>query len=216
MTLEQRLKGWVKLPAFNGPEFDKLGTYIATERKTHTVYPERDKIFRAFEVTPVERVKVVLLGQDPYFDGNATGLAFECGVKVSPSMEKIIKIYDQDFPSSFAPDIYDGNLLRWAEQGVLLLNSALTVRKGSPGSHAQAWQGFMKSLLESLSFDQSKKVFIVLGAKARAVMPTTSHLVLSYEHPAAACYENRDWNAKGLFLSANARLKSLGIKEIEW
>lgn len=217
MTLIERLKGWNELPAFHGDNFDKLGSYIFQQRKLGTVYPERENIFRAFEVTPLREVKVVVLGQDPYYDGNATGLAFDCGVGISPSMQKILAVYEQDYPISFAPDVHEGNLLRWAEQGVLLLNTALTVRKNESGSHTRAWVGFTRSLLNSLNRDPRTKVFIALGSVAQSVMPSSStHLVLRHEHPAAACHENRAWDAKGIFRKTNQYLKEKGEHEIEW
>lgn len=216
----EKIGSWATLPAFTSPKFSELGSYIAQERSKGIVYPDRENIFRAFELTPLEKVKVVLIGQDPYHDGSATGLCFECGAgKITPSWEKVIQIYDKDFPTSFAPDIYEGKLSRWAEQGVLLLNAALTVRKGQPGSHSSVWKGFTLSILGSLYLDQSPKVFMVWGKEAQKLFPPPvdhPHHGIYVEHPAAAVYANREWNAKDVFIRANIHLKRYGLTQIDW
>lgn len=218
MSLQERIKGWANYPAFKDKDFAELGAFIAQERKKHTVYPDRENIFRAFEMTPPDEVKVVILGQDPYHDGSATGLAFECGKGITPSMEKIIEVYNRDLPVGFAAHMYDGKLHTWAENGVLLLNASLTVRAGEPGSHTLRWRKFTASVLDSLIFDQAPKVFMVWGSSAKVSLPKVErpHLGIYCEHPAKACYERRHWDAIGIFKKANEFLDRTGRGKIDW
>lgn len=199
---------------------DNIGEKVHSERQISEVYPESKNIFRAFKETPFDEVKVVMLGQDPYNSpaGQATGLAFDCGVRMSPSIQKMLEIYQEDYPNGFAGPFFDGKVGQWAEQGVFLFNAALTVRKGNPGSHVKLWQKFAVTVIDVLRQSHSPIAFVVLGNDAKKIVPTVPapHFGFFYEHPAAASYADRKWNAKGIFLGINKFVKQHHGEEINW
>lgn len=219
MTLYERIGKWAKVPVFQSDHFKVTGMYIAEQREKEIVYPEREDVFRAFELTQPDNVKVVILGQDPYHDGNATGLAFECGKKPSSSWSKIIEKYREDVPVKFEAELtYGRGLDRWAVQGVLLLNTALTVRKGEPGCHAEPWKEFTRKIMKFLIDDPSPKVFLLWGKYAQTYVPAIKapHVYFKAEHPAAAIYNHRKWEADAPFSRTNIFLKSKGLTQINW
>jgi len=193
---------------------------IQQERKISEVYPASENIFRAFEMTPLSKVKVVMIAQDPYNSpaGQATGLAFDCGVRISPSMEKMVEILAEDYPEGFFGEVYDGKVSSWAKQGVFLFNSALTVRKSNPQSHLKLWQKFAVTVIDVLKRHQNPKVFVILGNDAKKLVPNVPapHVAFTYEHPAAASYAERKWNAKGIFKRINSFVMDNYGKEINW
>jgi uracil-DNA glycosylase len=213
-----------------GPEFDKeylinIAGTIAAKRDKAIIYPLPDDIFAAFKACPPQACKVIILGQDPYHDGNATGKAFECGLRktgqakdVTPSFDKILHAYDQQFPLSFATDLYEGDLDRWAKEGVLLLNSAFTVEKGKAGSHEELWEPFTQFIIQMLAKSQRPKFFIFLGRKAQKFQRFVKqpHTGIYREHPAAACYDKRDWEHGDCFKVANDFLKQTGQQPVDW
>ena len=214
---------------FNKDYMSKLAKGISDARKIKTIYPSQDKVFRAFKETPFSKVKVILLGQDPYHDGNADGLAFSCAKRVTPSMRKIQELYDREFPASFATDIIDGKLDRWAKEGVFLLNVSLTVPKGDPGKHLEHWKPFTKEVIAQLILDdKTPKVFVLLGKFAQNLLDAVvreklpcfigayGHTRLSYEHPAYAARKGRPWNAEGMFESINNILIQQKLTPINW
>lgn len=219
--LEPRIGSWSKLPAFNDVDFNALGSFIARERSSKTIYPAREDVFRCFELTPLDNVKVVILGQDPYHSpGKASGLAFECldGVP-TPSWTKILQVYKEDVPNNFPADLeYGKGLDNWSKQGVLLLNTALTVVKGIAGSHSVRWQPFTIKLLDSLFARQQPTVFLLWGKPARFLAPVVPkhHKAIYNEHPAAACYAERKWDAEGVFSKTNEFLVSRFQTPIDW
>ena len=160
---------------------------VDAERAVHTVFPPEGKVFRAFELTAPEAVKVVLLGQDPYHDdGQAEGLAFSvpAGVKLPPSLRNIYKEFSADLRCP-APE--NGSLVPWAKSGVLLLNSVLTVRAHAPGSHRSlGWEAFTDAVISCLSRKRQGIVFLLLGAFAQAkksLIDPEKHFVLENVHP---------------------------------
>jgi len=170
--------------------WEKIGKEIAKERRIYTIYPEKnsDLLFKAFRTTPLSKVKVIILGQDPYHDGSFDGFAFSNreSLRLSPSLRNILKEVEDD--------IYDGfqlsqspELKRWAKQGVLLINIAHTVRKGDPGSHINYWYEFTKQVLLLLSQQNRPIVWILWGKKAEsaieAVKMNKKHLILKSPHP---------------------------------
>lgn len=208
-------------------EFDKeymtkLSEGLKKARAAKIIYPNPDDIFKAFRLTPFEKIKVVWLGQDPYHNGAANGLAFDCSEKegdnLNPSWQKIMKQYDKEYPNHFAVDLLDGNLKRWAEQGVFLLNVSLTVPRGEPGKHLKHWEPFTSKVLQLLLEDQTPKVFVCLGSWAKGIAQyvVPPHGLAEYEHPAAASYKGRDWNAEGIFEKINDFLIRESIEKIEW
>jgi uracil-DNA glycosylase len=214
-------KAWA---AVIGEEFDKpymleLATSISDERKSSIIYPDQDNVFRAFRETPFDKVKVVILGQDPYHDGNATGLAFECGLGITPSMRKINDGFTEQFPSHFSQDVMLGQLGRWASEGVLLLNTALTVRKKEPGSHTHQWQPFIKQVLLALNALEPLPVYLLWGGYAQKYKEYIAKgcAVLEAEHPVAGVYSGRSmWKHNNCFIRANEELEMVGVNKIKW
>jgi uracil-DNA glycosylase len=231
--LESKLGEWWP---FLKEEFDKpylinIANQVQDARERTQVFPGPDEVFRAFKETSPYKLKAVIVGQDPYHDGNATGLAFECGKSkagqgdVTPSWKKMLRGYDEQFPTSFANDLYEGDLTRWAHSGVLLLNSALTVVKGTPGSHSELWKPFTSAVISLISRSKTPRPFLFLGRKAQAFQPLVKspHHSLYREHPAAALYqkedttrEGRDWEHGRCFIVMNEFLKQNNIEPIDW
>lgn len=167
--------------------FRELNNFLVSEMKNHTVYPEKKNWFKAFDVTPFEKVKVVIIGQDPYHgEGQAQGLSFSVpeGLKLPPSLKNIYKEIETDIQIEKSQN---GDLTSWAEQGVLLLNSVLTVRAKSAGSHQKkGWEKFTDRAVEVLNEQSENLVFILWGAPAQKkgkAINREKHLVLEAPHP---------------------------------
>ncbi|MGB4589232.1 MAG: uracil-DNA glycosylase [Clostridiaceae bacterium] len=203
---------------FEKDYFTKLQEFVAEEYQTKVIYPEFDHIFSAFKETPYEKVKVVILGQDPYHEkGQAHGLAFSVmeGTKLPPSLKNIFKEMKDDlnikFPSS-------GCLLPWAKQGVLLLNTVLTVREGKANSHkGKGWERFTDHVIEKLSERKEPVVFILWGNSAisKAKLIKSHHEIISSVHPSPLS-ANRGFFGSKPFSRTNAILRSLGQEDIDW
>ena len=201
------------------PYYKELQDFIASERKKHEVYPPEKEVFTAFSLTPFEKVKVVILGQDPYHgEGQAHGLAFSVkrGVKPPPSLVNIYKELDADLGIK-APD--HGNLENWAKQGVLLLNTVLTVRKDEAGSHqGKGWEIFTDRAIEVLSEKKRDLVFILWGnpsqKKASKVNPAHHHLILS-PHPSPLSSYRGFFGSKP-FSRTNKFLQDNGLSAVDW
>tara|TARA_E500000178_G_scaffold29603_1_gene26837 strand:+ start:259 stop:936 length:678 start_codon:yes stop_codon:yes gene_type:complete len=211
--------------AFLISEFEKdymqsLSQFLR-EQKLHKkiIYPPGNKIFNAFQLTKFEKLKVVILGQDPYHGiGQAHGLSFsvEQGIKPPPSLNNIFKELESDLGLK-RPD--HGNLEKWAQQGVLLLNSILTVEKGSPGSHTKkGWEIFTDEVLNTITSLRKNTVFILWGQKAQDkchFIDSTENLVIKSSHPSP-------YSAHGGFLGSkpfsrtNNYLKDHGYDPIDW
>ena len=204
---------------FSKPQFLSLVEFLKSEYKNHTVYPPGPEIFRAFDLTEFDEVRVVILGQDPYHGpGQANGLAFSVreGIIKPPSLINIFKEikteYDQEVPSS-------GNLERWAKQGVLLLNSTLTVRARQAGSHQKkGWEEFTDAVIRKVSEEKEHVVFMLWGAYAQkkgAVIDESKHLVLKSAHPSPFAAD-RGFFGNDHFKQANAYLREHSKPEIDW
>ena len=206
------------------PEFDKdyfaaLTNFVRQEYHTTTVYPPGALIFNAFNLCPFERVKVVIIGQDPYHGpGQAHGLCFSVndGVQMPPSLQNIFKEIHDDLGS---PIPSTGNLTRWAEQGVLLLNATLTVRAHQAGSHQRrGWEEFTDAVIRKLAEEREHLVFILWGAYAQkkgAFIDRSKHLVLTSVHPSPlSAYHGFFGNHH--FSRANAYLVEHGLSPINW
>src|SRR5690242_8065686 len=164
------------------PEFERLEAFVAEERREHTVYPSEEDLFSAFRLTPYVKVKVLLLGQDPYHGpGQAHGLAFSVrpGVKPPPSLMNIFKELQSDLG---VPKPKDGSLIPWAKQGVLLLNAVLTVREGQANAHeGHGWEHFTDAVIQKVSDKQEPVVFLLWGSyaqKKEALIDTSRHVIL--------------------------------------
>ncbi len=204
---------------FEKPYFQQLKEFLVAEKKSHVVYPPGPLIFNAFNSTPFDHVKVVLIGQDPYHGaGQAEGLSFSVpfGIKPPPSLVNIYKEMKDDL--GVEPPRH-GHLGAWAKQGVLLLNAVLTVRAGQPGSHrGKGWELFTNQVIHLLSEQREHLVFFLWGKYAQekeVLINESKHLVLRAAHPSPYSAASGFFGCKH-FSKANAYLESHGIQPIEW
>lgn len=202
------------------PYFQELLQRVATARQQTTVYPPPDAVFNALKLTAPEQVKVVILGQDPYHgSGQAHGLSFSVpdGIKLPPSLRNILKAIQIDYPDNPTPN--NGDLSRWAEQGVLLLNTVLTVEQGNAHSHAKwGWETFTDRVIEQLSQHQQHIVFLLWGAHAQKkaqLIDDSRHCVLKTVHPSPLSAHRGFFDAHH-FRQANDYLESVGREPIVW
>ncbi len=204
---------------FEKPYFKQLTDFVRNAYQTSTVYPAAKNIFSAFDHTPFDKVKVVIIGQDPYHGpGQAQGLSFSvpAGMKIPPSLVNIYKEIETETgkttPSS-------GDLTRWADQGVLLLNATLTVEAGKAASHqGHGWEEFTDAVIRSLSQQGNNIVFLLWGAPAQRkgkLIDRTKHLVLESPHPSPlSAY--RGFFGNGHFVKANEYLTAHQRSAIDW
>ncbi len=199
--------------------FLELDKFIEYEYKTQTIFPPREKLFYAFEVVNPEDVKVVILGQDPYHKkGQGHGLAFSVAThtKIPPSLNNIYKELVEDIE---CPEPIDGNLEKWAKEGVLLINSVLSVREAKPNSHkGRGWETFSDSVIQKLSEKFENIVFILWGSssqKKEQLIDGTKHLILKAPHPSPLSSYRGFFGSKP-FSQTNAYLKKYKRQEIRW
>ena len=205
---------------FEKPYFQALTSFVKKEYSEHICYPKGKEIFAAFDQCPVENLKVVLLGQDPYHgEGQANGLCFSVrdGIAHPPSLVNIFKEIEEDLK---LPYPQSGNLSRWAEQGVLLLNATLTVRANTAGSHqGQGWETFTDAVIKSISDNCQHIVFLLWGGFAKkkmALIDTQKHCVLSSGHPSPLSANRGHWFGNKHFSKTNEYLTSVGKENIDW
>ena len=205
---------------FEKPYFQALTAFVKKEYSEHTCYPKGKEIFAAFDKCPVENLKVVLLGQDPYHgEGQANGLSFSVrdGIAHPPSLVNIFREIQEDLKLPYPES---GNLSRWAEQGVLLLNATLTVRANTAGSHqGQGWETFTDAVIKSISDNCQHIVFLLWGSFAKkkiALIDTQKHCVLSSGHPSPLSANRGHWFGNKHFSKTNAYLSSVGKQVIDW
>lgn len=204
---------------FKGDYFRQLIDFVRQEYQTQTVYPPGREIFRAFDCADFEDVRVVIIGQDPYHGpGQANGLCFSVreGVTFPPSLRNIFKEIQNDLGK---PIPKSGDLERWAQQGVLLLNATLTVRASAAGSHQnKGWEQFTDAVIKAISDHKTNVVFLLWGAYAQKkgeIIDRNKHLVLMSAHPSPFSADRGFFGNKH-FSKTNEYLKSKGLKEIEW
>ncbi|MBO0935683.1 uracil-DNA glycosylase [Fibrella sp. HMF5335] len=205
---------------FDKPYFPKLAEFLRQEYTTQRVFPPGKLIFNAFDKCSFDEARVVILGQDPYHgEGQANGLAFSVaeGITKPPSLINIFKEIQDDLGK---PVPKSGNLERWAEQGVMLLNSTLTVRAGQAGSHqGKGWETFTDAVIKLISERKENVVFMLWGAYAQkkgAVIDESKHLVLKAKHPSPMAAQWGGWFGNKHFSQANDYLTSKGLQPIEW
>lgn len=204
---------------FEKPYFSLLTSFVRKEYQSTTCYPPAPLIFNAFNQCPFDKVKVVIIGQDPYHGyGQAHGLCFSVndGVQFPPSLVNIFKEIERDLHVPFPQS---GNLTRWANQGVFLLNATLSVREGQAGSHQnKGWEEFTDRVIKEISDKKNNVVFMLWGSYAQrkgAVIDTKRHLVLKAVHPSPlSAY--RGFIGCGHFSQANQYLASKGLTPIQW
>lgn len=207
-------------PLFEKAYFHQITAHLKTEMALkRTIYPKGSLIFNAFDQTPFDQVKVVILGQDPYHNpGQAMGLSFSVpdGVKTPPSLVNIFKELHTDIG---LPIPTKGNLTHWAQQGVLLLNAALTVRANEPGSHSKiGWMHFTDDVIKILSTKKTRLVFILWGNFAiqkQILIDATKHKILKAAHPSPLSAHNGFWGCKH-FSATNEYLVAHNNNPIDW
>ena len=214
-------EGWRKALAdqWEAPYFGELARFVHDEYRNGTVYPPASQVFAAFDACPFEDVRVVILGQDPYHGpGQANGLCFSVnpGVRMPPSLVNIFREVSDD---TGAPFPADGNLDRWARQGVLLLNATLTVREHLAGAHQRrGWETFTDAAIKALSDRREHIVFLLWGSYAiskRGLVDETRHLVLTSPHPSPLS-AHRGFFGNHHFSRANRYLSLHGLQPVKW
>ena len=205
--------------AMRAPSFVHLQTFLDEEYAQGTVFPPREDLFNALRYTDYDDVKAVILGQDPYHgEGQAHGLAFSVrrGVPTPPSLQNIYKELQTDLGCAIPSH---GDLTEWARQGVLLLNTVLTVRSGQPNSHkGKGWEPFTDSVIRALDAREKPMVFLLWGGNARAKLPLIqgmNHLALAAPHPSPLSAYQGFFGCRH-FSKANAFLEQNGIPPIDW
>ncbi|MEW5930633.1 MAG: uracil-DNA glycosylase [Gemmatimonadota bacterium] len=201
------------------PYFAALREFVAEERRAHAVYPPEGEEFTALELTPYEQVRVVILGQDPYHGpGQAHGLAFSVrpGVRPPPSLRNIFKELRDDLGCR-VPN--NGFLVPWAEQGVLLLNTVLTVREAEPNSHrGRGWEKFTDAIIRKVGHKDDEVVFVLWGApagKKTELIDTERHTIVQSVHPSPLSAKRGFFGSRP-FSQINAALNKAGKPEIDW
>lgn len=209
----------VLLAEFEKDYFGQLKNFLVEEKRHHQVFPPGNRIFAAFDHTPFHSVKVVMLGQDPYHGpGQAHGLCFSVpnGIPKPPSLINIFKEINHDLN---LPIPNSGNLEKWADQGVLLLNATLTVRAHMAGSHQKrGWEEFTDAVIRTISEKRTGVVFLLWGAYAQAkesLIDTTRHYILKAPHPSPLS-ASRGFFGCGHFSKVNELLRRQGLPEIDW
>ncbi|GHB65056.1 uracil-DNA glycosylase [Persicitalea jodogahamensis] len=205
---------------FDKPYFEELIEFVKQEYKTQTVYPPGKLIFNAFDSCPFDACKVVILGQDPYHGpGQANGLCFSVndGIPKPPSLLNIFKEVHED---TGVPIPVSGNLQRWADQGILLLNSTLTVRAGEAGSHQKkGWETFTDAVIQRINDEKENIVFLLWGKYAQdkgSIIDESKHHVLKAKHPSPLAAKWGGWFGSKHFSQTNEYLTKVGKEKIEW
>ena len=206
-------------PETRKPYWAELARFVAAERKAHAVFPPAPDVFNAFRYTPLDRVKVLLLGQDPYHGpGQAHGLCFSVrpGVPLPASLRNIYKELAADLD---IPPVRHGYLAAWAKQGVLMLNACLTVRKGAANSHAgKGWEQFTDAAIRAVNAQKRTVVFLLWGAYAQKKIPLidqSRHVVVKSAHPSPFSADNGFFGSRP-FSKINAALEAAGEPPVDW
>lgn len=204
---------------FDKTYFESLVAFVKEEYKNYTIYPKGQNIFRAFDRCPIDKVKVVIIGQDPYHgEGQANGLCFSVndGVQFPPSLRNI---FNEIHADTGTPIPQSGNLDRWAEQGVLLLNSVLTVRKDQAASHSgHGWEEFTDAVIRAVASHKQGVVYMLWGAYAQKkcdIVDAKLNLILKTSHPSPLSVY-RGFDGCRHFSKANDYLKSIGKEPVVW
>ena len=217
-------KSWKEALAdfFETETFEKLIAYVRNEYQSNPsgIFPKGKQIFRALDMCPLNKVKVVILGQDPYpTRGHAEGLCFSVGKNVRPFPKSLVNIFKELQSDLGVPFPENGSLIRWAEQGVLLLNAVLTVREGKPESHAgKGWEQFTDAVISVLNERSNGIVYLLWGSKAQEKAPhvnPTANLLLKSVHPSPLSAHRGFFGCKH-FSQTNRYLQSMGKSEIIW
>lgn len=204
---------------FKKEYYRNLYNFIKSEYSSHVIYPPSEDIFNALKYTPIDKVKVVLLGQDPYHEpGQAHGMSFSVkpGIKTPPSLQNMYKELKDEYGYEIPNN---GYLMKWAQQGVLLLNTVLTVRQGAANSHkGKGWENFTDAIIKAVNEQDRPIVYFLWGGNARAkktLITNPKHLVLETVHPSPLSAYNGFFGC-GHFRKANEFLEANGLETIDW
>ena len=204
---------------FNKPYWEELQKYIFDQRSSQKVFPAHTDVFRAFHLTSFAALKVVILGQDPYHgEGQANGLCFSVssGIPFPPSLRNIFKELEDDVGVSKPQS---GDLTKWAEQGILLLNTTLTVREGTPASHqGKGWETFTDEVIRCISQQKDFIIFVLWRTAARrkkSLIDVTKHTCIESVHPSPLS-AHRGFIGSKPFSGVNQLLRRQGVSEIDW
>ncbi|WP_053991140.1 uracil-DNA glycosylase [Mangrovimonas sp. TPBH4] len=219
LQLEPTWKAYLE-EEFKKPYFENLTGFVKNEYLEHSCYPPGKQIFSAFEWCPIEKTKVVIIGQDPYHGPKqANGLCFSVtdGIAHPPSLINIFKEIETDLG---VPYPISGNLERWAQQGVLLLNATLTVRAHEAGSHQnKGWETFTDQVIKTISEQKENVVFLLWGGYAKKkikLIDQSKHHVLTSGHPSPLSANRGYWFGNKHFSKTNSLLETIGQEPIEW
>lgn len=229
MKLDQLLDTWHRplMPFVTSPSMDQLGLSLMQETQRHPVTPEFPNMFRAFAECPYDELKIVIVGQDPYpgtlipASHVADGIAFSAReqIKTPKSLEFMLKALEEDCFDGFNVKVAGMNdLTHWANQGILMVNTALTTRLGEIGKHIDLWKPFMVFLMNHLNTYNRGLIFVFLGKKAQEYMKLideTRHFILTTPHPSSANYSGGVWEHGGVFGRLDALTRRL-YGPIEW
>lgn len=215
-------KSWFELlkPELTSEKFTKFSAWLNNEYKTTTIYPKPENVFAAINHVPYDKVKVVIVGQDPYHQPNqAHGLSFsvEGDVASPPSLQNIFKELKSEL-NCYIPN--NGNLTKWAKQGVLMLNSVLTVQQGKPNSHkGLGWEQITTATISLLNKREDPVIFLLWGANAKAMLKNideNKHIVFTASHPSPMSANQGGWFGNGCFKKTNEKLVELNKQPIDW
>ncbi|MBE5736701.1 MAG: uracil-DNA glycosylase [Clostridiales bacterium] len=215
-------KNWYEklLPVFNSPEYQNLEKWLQSEYNSKTIYPKPENVFNALNLVKYNDVKVVIVGQDPYHNPNqAHGLSFsvEKDIAIPPSLKNIYKEIADDIGCSIPNN---GNLTKWAKQGVLMLNSVLTVERNKPNSHkGKGWELVTTQIIKELNNRVDPVIFLLWGGNAKSFtqyIDTNKHYVLTAVHPSPMSANQGGWFGCKHFSKTNAILNKLGKSPIDW
>ena len=205
---------------FEKPYFKELSAFLKREYETKTIYPPKKEVFSSFYYTDLDKVKVVILGQDPYHEpGQACGMCFAVkpGVQLPPSLQNIYKEIQDDL--GIPMNYNNGYLVKWARQGVLLINSVMTVEKGKANSHAgRGWETFTNHVIEKINTLDQPVVYLLWGNNARqkkSLITNPKHLILETVHPSPLSVYRGFFGCRH-FSKANDYLKRNGTEPIDW
>ncbi|MFL0352659.1 uracil-DNA glycosylase [Xanthomarina sp. GH4-25] len=205
---------------FNKLYFKNLKNFVTREYQSNNCYPPETDIFNAFNYCPLDKLKVVIIGQDPYHGkGQANGLCFSVNDEIShpPSLKNIFKEIEQDLG---VPYPKSGNLMRWANQGVFLINATLTVRESEAGSHQkQGWEQFTDAVIQIINDNKEQVVFLLWGGyakKKRKLIDSNKHFILETGHPSPLSANRGYWFGNKHFSKTNFLLEQVGLKPLDW
>lgn len=212
---------WYKYlsPIIQSNEFKSDFKKIANQYGKVKCYPDINQIFRCFEECKFEDLKIVLIGLDPYINGQATGLCFETEGKYTPTINQMYTGYTKEYPSNFNVNFLDGKLAHWANQGMLMYNTALTVEKGKTNSHALYWKYFTTELFKKLNKLDKSLLFIAWGNAAQnytKLITNSKHTIINATHPVSASYTGTEWDSKGNFKFTEKWIKENYNLKWEW